>query len=74
MKKLFCYADKYVEQSSWKDFAFVKLCLFAMGIMVGIRIPDKNKRAAGWIAYFVFLATYLPLMSKFLRIVTEKDD
>lgn len=74
MKKLFCYADKYVEQSSWKDFALVKLCLFAMGIMVGIRIPDKNKRAAGWIAYFVFLATYLPLMSKFLRIVTEKDD
>lgn len=74
MKKLFCYADKYVEQSSWKDFALVKLCLFAMGIMAGIRIPDKNKRAAGWIAYFVFLATYLPLMSKFLRIVTEKDD
>lgn len=74
MKKLFCYADKYVEQSSWKDFALVKLCLFAMGIMVGIRIPDKNKRVAGWIAYFVFLATYLPLMSKFLRIVTEKDD
>lgn len=74
MKKLFCYADKYVEQSSWKDFALVKLCLFAIGIMAGIRIPDKNKRAAGWIAYFVFLATYLPLMSKFLRIVTEKDD
>lgn len=74
MKKLFCYADKYVEQSSWKDFALVKLCLFAIGIMVGIRIPDKNKRAAGWIAYFMFLATYLPLMSKFLRIVTEKDD
>lgn len=74
MKKLFCYADKYVEQSSWKDFALVKLCLFAIGIMAGIRIPDKNKRAAGWIAYFVLLATYLPLMSKFLRIVTEKDD
>lgn len=74
MKKLFCYADKYVEQSSWKDFALVKLCLFAIGIMAGIRIPDKNKRAAGWIAYFMFLATYLPLMSKFLRIVMEKDD
>lgn len=74
MKKLFCYADKYVEQSSWKDFALVKLCLFAIGIIVGIRIPDKNKRAAGWIAYFVFLTTYLPLMSKFLRIATEKDD
>ena len=74
MKCLFNYADKYLKQSSWKDLALIKLCLFAMGIMAGIRIPDKNKRMAGWIAYFVFLATYLPLMSKFLRIVTEKDD
>ena len=67
MKCLFTYADKYLKQSSW-------FCLFAMGIMAGIRIPEKNKKAAGWIAYFVFLVTYLPLMSKFLRIVTEEDD
>lgn len=74
MKCLFSYADKYLEKSSWKDLALIKLCLFAMGIMAGIRIPEKNKRAVSWAAYFVFLVTYLPLMSKFLRIVTEKDD
>lgn len=74
MKCLFTYADKYLKQSSWKDLALIKFCLFAMGIMVGMRIPEKNKKAAGWIAYFVFLSTYLPLMTKFLRIVTEEKD
>lgn len=74
MKCLFTYADKYLKQSSWKDLALIKFCLFAMGIMVGMRIPEKNKRAAGWIAYVVFLSTYLPLMTKFLRIVTEEKD
>lgn len=73
MKCLFSYADKYLQRSSWKDLALIKFCLFAMGIMAGIRIPKKNKRAAGWIAYFVFLVTYIPLMSKFLEIVAEKD-
>ena len=73
MKCLFSYADKYLQRSSWKDLTLIKFCLFAMGIMAGIRIPEKNKRAAGWIAYFVFLVTYIPLMSKFLEIVAEKD-
>ena len=39
MKCLFSYADKYLQKSSWKDLALIKLCLFAMGIMAGIRIP-----------------------------------
>lgn len=71
MKCLFSCADKYLQKSSWKDLALIKICLFAIGIMAGIRIPEKNKRAVGWVAYFAFLATYIPLMSKFLRIVTD---
>ena len=47
MKCLFTYADKYLKQSSWKDLALIKFCLFAMGIMGGIRIPEKNKKGAG---------------------------
>lgn len=54
MKQLFDYADKYIKQSTWKDFALLKFCLFAMGILVGIQIPEKNKKHTGIIAAVIF--------------------
>ena len=43
MKKLFDYAAKYLERSDWKDLAMIKLCLFSIGILAGMRIPQKNR-------------------------------
>lgn len=74
MKRLFYYADKYVEKSSWKDFALVKLCLFSMGILAGMRIPEKHRKTAGWIAAAVFMMTYIPLMAKFISVIVENKD
>lgn len=74
MKKLFCYADRYMAKSDWRDLAMVKFCLFAMGVLVGMRIPEKNKKRAGWIAVAVFAATYIPLMAKFISVVTEGEE
>lgn len=74
MKKLFDYADKYIQKSSWRDVAVLKFCLFSMGILAGLQIPKKNKKEAEMIAAFVFTVTYIPLMTKFLRIVTEKTE
>lgn len=73
MKKLFGYADKYLKQSDWKDLAMIKFCLAAMGVVIGASLPEKSKKSAVWIAGGVFAATYLPLMAKFFRIVTEKE-
>ena len=28
MKRLFYYADRYLEKSTWKDLALIKFCLF----------------------------------------------
>lgn len=74
MKKLFCYADRYIEKSDWKDLAMIKFCLFSMGILAGMRIPGKNKKQAGWIAAAVFVATYIPLMAKFFSVIMEKEE
>ena len=74
MKKLFCYADRYIEKSDWKDLAMIKFCLFSMGILAGMRIPGKNKKQAGWIAAAVFVATYIPLMAKFFSAIMEKEE
>lgn len=73
MKKLFDYADKYIQKSSWKDIAMLKFCLFSMGTLAGMQISKKNKRSAGMIAAFVFTVTYIPLMTKYIRIVLGEN-
>ncbi len=74
MKKLFYYADKYIGKSSWKDLAMLKFCLFSMGILAGMRIPEKDRKKAGWTAAAVFVATYIPLMAKFFSVIAEKEE
>ena len=74
MKKLFCYADRYIKKSDWKDLAMIKFCLFSMGILAGMRIPEKNRKQAGWIVAAVFAVTYIPLMAKFFSVITEKEE
>ena len=74
MKKLFCYADRYIRKSDWKDLAMIKFCLFSMGILAGMRIPEKNRKQAGWIAAAVFAATYILLMAKFFSVIAEKEE
>ena len=74
MKCLFSCANQYVKESDWKDFALVKLCLCAIGVMIGLAVPKKKKKMPLLIAAIVFIATYIPLMTKFLRIVVRKED
>lgn len=49
--------------------ALLKFCLFAMGILAGMQIPEKNRKRVGIAAALVFAVTYVPLMSKYIRIV-----
>ena len=74
MKKLFYYADKYIQKSSWKDLTMIKFCLFSMGVLAGMRIPEKDRKQAAWIAVTVFVATYIPLMAKLFSIIAEKEE
>ena len=47
MKKLFMYADRYLQKSSWKDMALLKFCLFSIGILAGMQIPRSEERRVG---------------------------
>ena len=69
MKWLFKSADNYLKQSDWKDLALIKICLFAMGVFVGLQIPKKFKTSAAFAAFGTFLATYVPIMTKYFKIV-----
>ena len=45
--KLFETADRYCKESNWKTLALLKFCLFARGMLIGMKVPEKHKRAAG---------------------------
>ena len=73
MKKLFDAANRYIETSDWKTIAVLKFCLIALGMMLGMLIRPRHKKAVFLGAAGVFLAAYIPLMYKFYRVITEKE-
>lgn len=74
MKKLIEIGNRYAAQSDWRDFAFVKFCLCAMGVLIGMSVPKRNKKATQVIAGAVFGVTYLLLMKKVFRIIGEMGE
>lgn len=72
MKRLLECANRYVRESDWKDLALVKFCLCAMGLMIGLCIPKEKKRIPLFVAFGVFVGTYVPLMLKFGEILKEE--
>lgn len=71
MKKFFEMGNKYAKQSDWTDFALVKFCLCAIGIIIGLHIPEKSKKPAERAAVAVFLATYIPLMARLVKVIVN---
>ena len=73
MRKLLDLGNRYAKESSWKDFAFVKFCLFSMGLAAGTQVPEKHKKKAIGVAACVFASTYIPLMAKVFRIAFKNN-
>ncbi|MGN0465040.1 MAG: permease of phosphate ABC transporter [Lachnospiraceae bacterium] len=71
MKKLFRIANRYAKESDWKDFALLKFCLCAIGILIGVNIAPKYKKTVTGVATGVFFVTYIPLMSKFFKLFSD---
>lgn len=72
--KLFEIANKYCKESDWKILAMVKFCLFSMGIMVGVLLPDRFRNVVLIIFGVIFIVTYIPLMSKFFKLWKEERE
>ena len=66
--KLFEVADRYCKESTWKTIAALKFCLFSMGIIVGVLLPESCKIPVLVIFGIVFIVTYIPLMSKYFKL------
>lgn len=72
MRKLIELGNLMAKNSTWKDFALVKLCLCAMGLIIGVMLPSQAKHITLIIAILIFVATYIPLMHRFFQIVRKE--
>lgn len=73
MKKIFELANVYVNRCNWKDMALLKICLCAVGIMIGLAIPEKKKKCSSVAAGVIFVVSYIPLMAKFIKIMLQEN-
>lgn len=72
MKKLTDAANRYLRACDWRDITVLKICLCALGVLLGLAVPGRKKRPAAWAAALVFAAAYVPLVAKFLSYLLEK--
>ena len=71
MKQLFDCADHYIQSRDWKMLTILKFCLCSIGVLLGLLVQDKHKKAVATIAGGVFFATYIPLMTDFLSVALD---
>lgn len=74
MNKLFDAANRYIEKSDWKIIAVLKFCLLSLGLILGTLVKKEHRKPVVIAALVVFVATYIPLMIKFIRVLTEKEE
>ena len=74
LRWLFDRADEYAAESTWRDFALVKICLCAVGILLGLLVPSRHKPKVAILAGIAFVATYIPLMADFLPYLLEPKE
>ena len=71
MQRILDCADRYIEARDWKMVSILKFCLASIGVLLGLSIPGKRKKAAGSMAAGVFLVTYIALMADFLTFAVD---
>ena len=74
MKRIMKSVKKYIERVNIWDISFLKICLCAMGILIGLGVSENKKRSVGAAALFVFIATYIPLMAKYVGVVVGEKE
>ena len=57
--KLIVCANHWVKESDWKDLALVKLCVGALGAILGLTALRKNRRVSLAVSAAVFVLTWL---------------
>ena len=71
--KIFDAANRYCRQSTWKTLAALKVCLLSLGVMVGLLLPDACRVPVCIVCTAVYVATCVPFVARYVRILMNRD-
>ena len=74
MKKLLTAGSMYLKKMDVTDLALLKICMAAFGVLVGLGSAKRHRKGVGLLASLTFAGTFLPLMGKFIRVLTASED
>ena len=64
-------ANTYIKDSDWTDLALIKFCMLAIGVIIGATVCGKKKVPVIVISSIVFVVTLIPILIRFLPILSE---
>jgi|GEM_PF-2425522 len=73
MQRILDGANRYIAQCGIKDFSLVKLCLFSLGLLVGLFVPRSTRRVAAAASFMAFAASCIYLVTTFIRFILNGD-
>lgn len=67
MKEFVAGVRQYIEKCDWTDLTLFKICVFALGVIVGLCVPKAKKKFPLLLAGLVFIITLVPLADRFIQ-------
>lgn len=74
MKKLLAAGNMFLKKMDLTDVALLKFCVGALGVLIGLGAAKRHRRGAGALAGLIFVASWIPLMGKFLHVITTVEE
>lgn len=74
MKKLLVAGNRFVKGMDLTEVALLKICVGALGILVGLGATKRHRSRLGFFAVFAFVATCFPLLKKFCYLLTTPEE
>lgn len=74
MKKLIAAGNRYLKEMDLNDVALLKICLTALGVLIGLGGSTRHKKRMSLLAGFAFVGAWIPLMAKFFRVILTAEE
>lgn len=74
MNKLLAAGNLYLKKMDLTDVALLKLCVGALGVLIGLGCAKRHRKSVGFFAGFLFVVTWIPVMGKFVRALTDTEE
>ena len=74
MKTLLAAGSRYLKKMDLTDVALLKVCVGALGVLIGLGAAKRHKKGASFLAGLVFMGTWIPLMAKFFSVIITPED